>query len=162
MKIVYVVLLMGIFAAKMVVADDLMKLSLDDVTKVSPAIVADTTVKVEGNSSVKITSSWPTTVCLGELEAPDCEGATLVYSAKLKTELEKGGSAFLEIWAHVDGGKYFSKGLNDTADGKSDWKSIQAMFAFQKGQKPDKVTLNVVINGKGTLWIDDVRLSKEA
>ena len=31
----------------------------------------------------------------------------------------------------------------------------------QKGQKPNKVTLNIVINGKGTVWIDDIVLSRE-
>jgi hypothetical protein len=30
----------------------------------------------------------------------------------------------------------------------------------EKGKNPDKVTLNLVINGKGTVWIDDVTLSK--
>ena len=44
---------------------------------------------------------------------------------------------------------------------KSDWKTVQTPFIFQKGQKPDKVTLNVVINGIGTVWVDDVVLSKE-
>lgn len=32
---------------------------------------------------------------------------------------------------------------------------------FQKGQDADKVTLNLLINGKGTAWIDDIVLSKE-
>jgi hypothetical protein len=32
---------------------------------------------------------------------------------------------------------------------------------FKKGQKPDKITLNLVINGNGTVWIDDVVLSGE-
>jgi hypothetical protein len=44
---------------------------------------------------------------------------------------------------------------------KSDWKTVQTPFIFQKGQKPDKATLNVVINGIGTVWVDDVVLSKE-
>jgi hypothetical protein len=44
---------------------------------------------------------------------------------------------------------------------KTDWKIIQTPFLFQKGQKPDKVTLTLVINGKGTVWIDNIILSKE-
>ena len=51
--------------------------------------------------------------------------------------------------------------MNDAVSQKSDWKTIQTPFMFQKGQKPDKVTLNLVINGKGTVWIDDIVLSKE-
>jgi hypothetical protein len=51
--------------------------------------------------------------------------------------------------------------MNDTIQGKSDWKTIRAPFMFQKGQRPDKITLNVVINGKGILWIDNIVLSRE-
>jgi hypothetical protein len=51
--------------------------------------------------------------------------------------------------------------MNDVASQKTDWKIIQTPFLFQKGQRRDKVTLNLVINGKGTVWIDDIVLSKE-
>lgn len=81
------------------------------------------------------------------------------YKAKVKSELS--GSAFLEMWAHVGGGQYFSRGMHDSITGKSDWKSIQTPFLFQKGQQPDKVTLNIVINGTGTVWIDEAALTKE-
>jgi hypothetical protein len=30
----------------------------------------------------------------------------------------------------------------------------------KKGENPDNVKLNLVINGKGTPWIDDIRLLK--
>ena len=95
------------------------------------------------------------------MTGPEIDNAKLVYSAKVKTELDGNGTAFLELWAHVVGGQFFSKGTNDAVSQKSDWKTIQTSFMFQKGQKPDKVTLNLVINGKGTVWIDDVVLSKE-
>ncbi|MDA1044183.1 MAG: hypothetical protein O3C57_03055 [Verrucomicrobia bacterium] len=142
-------------------AEDLKKLGLDDASSASPKIEVDAKVKVEGTSSLKITTQWPTTVCLGEVTGPDIENAQLVYSAKVKTELEGTGTAFLELWVHVGGGQFFSKGMNDAVSQKSDWKTIQTPFMFQKGQKPDKVTLNLVINGKGTVWIDDIVLSKE-
>jgi hypothetical protein len=116
-------------------------------------------VKAEGKSSIKIITQWPTTICLGEVKAMDIEDAKLVYKAKVKSNLE--GTAFLEMWAHVGGGQYFSRGMNDVVKQKTDWKIIQTPFLFQKGQKSDKVTLNVVINGKGTIWIDDIVLSKE-
>jgi hypothetical protein len=51
--------------------------------------------------------------------------------------------------------------MNSAVSDKSDWKEIQTPFLFQKGQRPDKAILNLVINGKGTVWIDDVTLSKE-
>jgi hypothetical protein len=137
----------------------LKKLNLDDASAIGTTIQTDTQVKAEGKSSIKITTQWPTTICLGEVKGLDIEGAKLVYKAKVKSDLE--GTAFLEMWAHVGGGQYFSRGMNDAVKGKTDWKIIQTPFLFQKGQKPDKVTLNVVINGKGTVWIDDIVLSKE-
>lgn len=68
---------------------------------------------------------------------------------------------FLEMWAHVEGGQYFSRGMNDVVSQKAEWKKIQTPFIFQKGQEPEKITLNLVINGIGTVWVDDIILSKE-
>ena len=150
--------ILGLFV-NVVSAQELKKLSLDDASVASPKIETDARVKSEGKSSIKITATWPTTVSLGEVAAIDIENAKLVFKAKVKTELD--GVAFLEMWAHVGGGQYFSRGMNDSVKGKSDWKTIQTPFLFQKGQRPEKVTLNLVINGRGTVWIDEVTLSKE-
>ena len=157
---VVVALMLGLVVT-LAQAEEIEKIGLDSVSAVSPRIEADTEVKVEGTGSVKITANWPTTVCLGEVVAPNVENARLVYSAKVKSELEVTGTAFLEMWAHVEGGQYFSKGMNDTVSEKTDWKTIQTPFLFQKGQKPEKVTLNIVINGQGTVWVDDIVLTTE-
>jgi len=159
MKTRFGVVLTVVMAAAVARAEELKKLSLDDPAVASPAIAADAQVKVEGASSLRIAVRWPTTVCLGEVAGLDVENAQLVYSARVKTDLD--GTALLEMWAHVGGGSYFSRGLNDAVGQKSDWKTIRTPFLFQKGQKPEKVTLNLVVNGTGTVWIDDVRLSKE-
>ena len=115
-------------------------------------------VKTEGEGSVRITTQCPTTVCLGEVAGLDVENATLVYQAKVKSNLD--GLAFLEMWVQIGTDRYFSKGINDPIKGKSEWKTIRTPFVFRKGQSPQKITLNLVINGKGTVWIDDVVLSK--
>ena len=140
-------------------AQELKKINLDDASTIGTTIQTDTRLKAEGNGSIKITAQWPTTICLGEVTGLDVENAKLLYRAKVKSDLD--GSAFLEMWAHVGGGQYFSRGMNDVVTEKTDWKVIQTLFFFQKGQRPDKVTLNLVINGKGTVWIDDIVLGKE-
>jgi hypothetical protein len=134
-------------------AGDLKKLSLDDIATLGLKIESDASVKVEGNGSIKISTLWPTTVCLGEVTGLDIENAKLIYKANIKSQLD--GSTLLEMWVHVGGGQYFSRGLNSTVTGNSDW------IMLQKGQNPDKVTLNLIINGKGTVWIDNIVLSKE-
>lgn len=140
--------------------EDLVKLSMDTAPASGPKIEVDATEKVEGNGSLKITTQWPTTVCVGGVAGPDVESAKLVFSARVKTELE--GTALLEMWVQVGGGRYFSRGLQQVAGQRSGWKTIQTAFMLQKGQRPEQVVLNLVINGKGTVWIDDVVLSRES
>jgi len=157
-------LILSIFVGLVLIAgpaypEDLKRLNLDDASAIGTTIQTDTQVKAEGKGSIKITTLWATTLCLGEVTGLNVENAKLLYKAKVKSDLD--GSAFLEMWAHIGVGQYFSRGMNDTVTGKTDWKTIQTPFLFQKGQRPDKVTLNLVINGKGTVWIDDIVLSKE-
>ena len=139
-------------------AEDLIKLNLDDVSSLGLTIEGDDQVKVEGRGSIKISTRHPTTVCLGEVTGLDLENSTLNYSARVKSQLN--GTALLEMWVQVDGGRYFSRGLNSTIKGNSDWQLIQTPFIFQKGQNPDRITLNLIINGTGTIWVDDIVLSK--
>jgi hypothetical protein len=159
MKIILSVLVMLSFIISSAYSEDLKKLNMDDATAIATSIQTDTRVKTEGNGSVKITTQWPTTVCLGELTGLSVENSKLIYKAKVKSDLD--GTAYLEMWVHVGGGQYFSRGINDVVSQKTDWKVIQAPFLLQKGQKPDKLTLNLVINGKGTVWVDDVVISRE-
>lgn len=140
-------------------AQEVTKLSLDDPKALGLIIEEDSAMKTEGSSSIKITTKWPTVVCLGETSEVDAAGARLVYRAKVRTELE--GEAFLEMWVKVDGKNYFSRGLNDAIKGSSDWKELKTFFIFEKGQKPEKITLNLSVNGIGTVWIDDAVISKE-
>ena len=112
-------------------AEDLKKLNLDDASTIGTTIQTDTQVKAEGKGSIKITTQWPTTICLGEITELNIEDAKLVYKAKVKSDLE--GTAFLEMWAHIGDGQYFSRGMNDTVQQKTDWKVTQTPFLFQKG-----------------------------
>jgi len=159
MMIMLLSLVASLLLGSPALAQELKRISLDDPSAIGLQIQGDSAVKAEGKGSIRITTKWPTTVCLGEVSGPDIENAKLIYRSKVKSDLQ--GTAFLEMWAHVGGGQYFSRGMNDVVQGKSDWKTIQTPFMFQKGQKPTKVTLNIVINGSGTVWVDDIVLSKE-
>lgn len=139
-------------------AQDLKKFSMDDPVAGFGA-VNDAAVRAEGKGSLRITAPGPSTICLGQVEGLDVENATLVCRARLKSELE--GSAYLEMWVTVDGKSYFSKGLPTAVEGKRDWTAAQAPFYLQKGQRATQAVFNLVINGKGTVWVDDAALSKE-
>jgi hypothetical protein len=141
-------------------AAELTRLSLDDITSLGTTLNQDPVVKVEGSGSIKISTLWPTTICLGEVSGLDIDNLKLVYRAKLRCDKLE-GTAFLEMWCHVGGGQYFSRGMNSTVTGTMSWQTLQTPFILQAGQTAKKVTLNVVINGRGTIWIDDVQLLKE-
>jgi hypothetical protein len=159
MKLTLSMIALWVLIASSAHSEELKKLSLDDASTIGTTIQSDTRIKAEGKGSIKITTQWPTTICLGEVANLNVENAKLWYKAKVKSDLD--GVAFLEMWAHVGGRQYFSRGMNDVVSQKTDWKTIQTPFLFQKGERPDKVTLNLVIKGKGTVWIDDIVLSKE-
>jgi len=140
-------------------AEELTKLNLDDASAIGLTIETDAEVKTEGEASVKINTVGPVTVCLGEAKGLDIDDAKLLYQAKVKSDLQ--GYALLEMWVEVNGGRFFSRGMNSVIMNKSDWKTLQAPFLLQEGQKATRVVFNLVISGKGTVWVDDIVLSKE-
>ena len=112
--------------------------------------------------TITINAASPTVLTLADVDvsANKLENTTLKYSAQLKTEKLK-GTAFLEMWVHFSGanaGSYFSRGLDKQITGDADWTSIEIPFLLKAGQVPDRVTLNVQVNGTGTVSIKDIKL----
>jgi Protein kinase domain len=105
----------------------------------------------------RIESAAARTTRLFEVNQPGVEQCLLTYRASMKSDLK--GKAYLEMWCRFpDGGEYFSRGLLKPISGTSDWAVYETPFRLEKGQRPDLVKLNVVIEGKGTLWIKDIEL----
>jgi hypothetical protein len=123
-------------------------------------VAIDKDVSSTGKGSVKMTASEPRTVRLFETGPIDVDNARLIYKAKLRTENVK-GQAYLEMWCSFPGkGEFFSRGLQSPLSGTNEWTTVETPFFLKSGEKPDNVKLNVVINGTGTVWIDDVKLLK--
>jgi len=120
----------------------------------------DKEVSSDGKGSLKIVATEPTVVRLFELGDIDIENARLIYQAKVRTEGVE-GQVFLEMWCHFPGkGEFFSRGLQTPLTGTANWTTEETPFFLKKGENPDNVKLNLVINGKGTAWIDDIRVLK--
>lgn len=120
----------------------------------------DPNVSSDGNGSLRISANAPMTVQLYEVEKLNIDKARLIYRARVRTQ-DLDGKAYLEMWCHFTGkGKYFSRALNQPFSGTMEWSTTETTFFLQKGQKPDRVSLNLVVNGTGTVWIDDIRLLK--
>jgi hypothetical protein len=123
-------------------------------------IEIDKAASSDGNGSLKISAEGPSTALLFETGDVDIEDASLIYRARLRTESLE-GQAFLEMWCSFPGkGEFFSRGLDSALSGTTGWTTQETPFFLKKGENPDNVKLNLVINGKGTVWIDDIRLMK--
>ena len=120
----------------------------------------DRDISSDGNGSLRITSTKPTVVRLFEIGDIDVEKARLIYQARVRTENIE-GQVYLEMWCHFPGkGEFFSRGLQTPLTGTVEWTTEETPFFLKKGENPDNVKLNLVINGEGTAWIDDIRLLK--
>ncbi|MBU1936622.1 hypothetical protein KKG05_04420 [bacterium] len=120
----------------------------------------DSIISSDGQGSLRISTEESTTVRLFELGDIDIEKARLIYQAHLRTENVE-GKVYLEMLCHFpDKGEFFSRGLQNPLSGTTDWTMEETAFFFQKGENPDTVKLNLVIEGKGAVWIDDIRLLK--
>ena len=118
----------------------------------------DKDVSSDGQGSLRATATEATVVRLFELGDIDIENARLIYQAKIRTK-DVEGQVYLEMLCSFPGkGEFFSRGLASPLSGTTDWTTQQTPFFLQKGENPDSVKLNLVINGKGTAWIDDIRL----
>ena len=120
----------------------------------------DSKITSDGKGSLCITADGPTTVRLFEVHGLDVENARLIYQAKVRTEGVE-GQVYLEMWCNFPGkGEFFSRGLQSPLSGSTGWTTEETPFFLQKGEKPDYIKLNLVVNGKGAAWIDDIRLLK--
>ncbi len=120
----------------------------------------DQAVSSDGRGSVRVSVAEPLIVRLFETGDIDVEDAALVYQAKLKTEGAE-GPVYLEMWCHFEGkGEFFSRGLHSPLKGTVGWTTQEIPFFLKRGENPDNVKLNVVCEGPGTVWVDDVRLVK--
>ena len=95
---------------------------------------------------------------LFEVQNPEVEQCLVTYKAQVKTENLQ-GRAYLEMWCRLPGrGEFFSKGFQQAVKGTTLWSSHEIPIYLKKGQKPDLIKLNLVLEGAGKVWIKDIGL----
>lgn len=120
----------------------------------------DKEISSDGKGSLRITTTEPITIRLFEVGDIDVENANLTYQAKIRTE-DIDGKVYLEMYCCFTGkGEFFSRDIQTPITGTTNWVTEETPFFLQKGENPDNVKLNLVIDGKGTVWIDDIKLLK--
>lgn len=118
----------------------------------------DKEITSDGNGSLLVTANGPITVKLYETGDIHLENSQMIYRAMLRTE-DVEGQVYLEMWCSFPGkGEFFSRALQAPLSGNNEWSSQETPFFLQKDENPDNVKMNLVINGKGKVWIDDIRL----
>ncbi|HZQ68982.1 MAG TPA: hypothetical protein VFA68_10735 [Terriglobales bacterium] len=133
--------------------------SLDGVRAVS-AVSFDAEKSSDGKGSLRVDAAGPMTVPLFEVADVSLENAMLIYQASLQSE-KLDGKAFLEMWVRIPGkGEFFSRALDRPLTGSMNWMTVATPFFLQAGQKPDLIRLNLVVQGKGRVWIDDIHLMR--
>ena len=134
--------------------------SREGILSESGGIEMDTEITSDGGGSLRTTASEPGTVALYETGDMDLENARLIYQARLRTE-DVEGQVYLEMLCEFEGkGVFFSRALQSPLSGTTDWVLQETPFFLKKGENPDNIKLNLVIDGRGTVWIDDIRLLK--
>lgn len=118
----------------------------------------DTGASVDGNGSLAVTALKPMVVPLFVADNLQVENAELVYQAWLRTQ-DIAGQVYLEMWCEFEGvGEFFSRGFAQALTGTHSWVRVETPFLLERGQRPKRVRLNLVVNGRGRVWIDDIRL----
>jgi hypothetical protein len=142
---------------------ELKRFSLDNLQNVitQSGVEIDKEILAEGEASLRITAKEPRIIELYDGGDIDVEAARLIYQAQLRTDSLQ-GKAYLEMWCHFPGSdkKYFSRALQSSLSGTTDWATVETSFLLPKGQNPDNVKLDLVIEGTGIVWMDDIRLLK--
>jgi hypothetical protein len=105
-----------------------------------------------------IESNEERTIRLFEIENPNVEQCIITYRGQMKSENIE-GKAYLEMWCRFPGrGEFFSKGFHNAIKGTTEWASYEIPFYLKKGQRPDMIKLNVVMEGSGKIWIKNIEL----
>jgi hypothetical protein len=126
----------------------------------SSGVELEKAVSSDGNGSFRIKAVKPATIHLYETGDVDVEDSRLEYRAMIKTK-DFQGKVYLEMWCRFpEKGEYFSRDLGSPVIGSKDWTQEMTPFFLKEGENPENVKLNLVIDGVGTVWIDDIRLYK--
>ena len=133
---------------------------LDDIEKVlsSDHLTIDDQVSSDGVASLRVETDEPLRLQLVEVPLEDLDDTVLQYRAKLRSK-NFDGVAYLEMWCRVKGkGEFFSRALHDPLRGDRNWVSQQTPFLLQRGEHADLVRLNLVVDGRGSVWVDQIEL----
>lgn len=126
--------------------------------------VIDENVTSDGNGSLVVEAASPVSVALYKVDGAGFGHVRAAYKAMLRTEGltaegDSKGIAYLEMKVRYPGGEELvSRGPAVPPTGTTGWTHAEAVIYSDKGVAPESVSLALVVDGKGKVWIDDVML----
>ena len=125
-----------------------------------------TTPPVSGrvvDGAVEVTTDSGATFPLVAIEVPDMDADAYSVQGQVRYS-DVQGTAYLEMWSvFADGGRYFTRTLGSDGPmaaltGTSDWRAFELPFFLQGGAPPDRLEINVVLPGAGSVAVRPLRL----
>lgn len=123
-------------------------------------------VQPDGTLKIESTDDQGTTVAIAELKEPGITALRYAITGKVKYENVEAES-FVEMWNYFpNGGSYFSRTAGKTGpmksiEGTSDWRSFSLTFFSEEGTgSPDRLEVNLVLGGRGTVYLSPVQLAQ--
>lgn len=127
-------------------------------------VVVDAPAGAEGPSlRVVHQGTAPTTLPLVVIERPGIRMVRYALRGRVKYSGVATGS-YLEMWNYLSEGAFFSRSLDKTGpmgrlEGSSDWRPFVLPFMNREGgSPPEKLVLNLVMAGAGTVEIGPLQL----
>lgn len=103
------------------------------------------------------------TVTVLTIERPKITGSRYAVTGQVRYE-GVDGDGYLELWNHFpDGSQYFSRTLGETGPmmklhGTSGWRAFALPFDSTGAPPPSRLVLNVVLPGRGVVYLGPVTL----
>jgi hypothetical protein len=128
--------------------------------KSQDSVAIDRQISSDGNGSIRVEATGGLLISMFDTGNIDVENARLIYRARLRTENVQGRVYISMTCFFPRGERYSSRALAMPLTGTTDWTTQETFFLLKKGEKPDNVSINLIIEGSdsGTVWIDDIRL----
>jgi len=135
-------------------------------------VAAGTVLPPETGSSfhrlrVDNASASPTKVTVLTIEAPHVTSSRYVLTGQVRYD-DVAGTGYLEMWNYFPGGgQYFTRTLGHegpmmTLHGTSGWRPFALPFDATGAQPPTRLVVNVVLEGRGTVYLSELTLRDQA
>jgi hypothetical protein len=123
-------------------------------------VALDRAISYSGNGAIRINATGATVIRLAEGQPQDAEGVVLMYRGHVRTA-NLMGRTYLEMSCTIAGKtESLSTAPADPVTGTTDWVRQEAQLSLDKGQRAQTVRLNLVIQGRGIVWVDNIVLAQ--